>query len=345
MHLALFSGCSSVGPPTLDRDRLDYSSAIASSWQRQMLLNIVKLRYGDTPLFLEVTSVINQYTVEASGSLAATTGRGGNEVLGVGGRYTDRPTVTYSPLTGQAFTNRLLTPVSPVSLFALVQAGWPIDFIFRIAVRQINGISNTSAAFLPKVADPEYERLIAAMRRIEDSGRLSLRFLERRGDQGTVDESAVVLVIGEPTSDLVPDLEVVRDILGLTMPSGAFEITYGAGATKPNEIAVLSRSMLEILMELGHTIDVPVEDIESGRTKSSLYHTGSRDIPPPISIHSGTSRPQSALVAVEYRGRWFWIDDDDIDSKYTLTFMLILFSLSESGSAGQGPVLTVGAGG
>ena len=31
-----------------------------------MLLNLVKLRYGDAPVFLDMSSVINQYTVEAS---------------------------------------------------------------------------------------------------------------------------------------------------------------------------------------------------------------------------------------------------------------------------------------
>ena len=177
------------------------------------------------------------------------------------------------------------------------------------------------------------------------SGRLSLRFVERQGEQGTVDESAVFLIIGEPSPELEPDLEIIRDILGLTMPFGAFEVTYGAGATKPNQIAVLSRSMFEILLELGYTIDVPVEDIEKGRTKPSLYHTGSIGVRPPISILTGAGRPQSALVAVDYRGRWFWIDDGDIDSKNTVTFLLILFGLTESGNTGMGPVLTVGAGG
>ena len=65
--LAGLSGCASIGPSTIARDRFDYITAISDSGKSQMLLNVVKLRYGDTPVFLDMSSVINQYTVEASG--------------------------------------------------------------------------------------------------------------------------------------------------------------------------------------------------------------------------------------------------------------------------------------
>src|SRR5665647_149820 len=58
----LLTGCASIGPPTIARDRFDYDHAITMSWKRMMLLNLVKLRYGDTPMFLDVASIINSYT-------------------------------------------------------------------------------------------------------------------------------------------------------------------------------------------------------------------------------------------------------------------------------------------
>src|SRR6185503_6051920 len=60
------SGCASIGPGTVARDRFDYISAISDSWKSQMLFNLVKLRYGDAPVFLDVASVITQTGVQGT---------------------------------------------------------------------------------------------------------------------------------------------------------------------------------------------------------------------------------------------------------------------------------------
>ena len=50
----LVAGCQSMGAGSVQRDRLGYANAIGTSWKEQALLNIVKMRYLDTPVFLEV---------------------------------------------------------------------------------------------------------------------------------------------------------------------------------------------------------------------------------------------------------------------------------------------------
>jgi hypothetical protein len=63
------SGCGGLGPGFLGKDRIDYNVAISESWKEEMMLNLVKLRYGDAPVFLDVASIISQYQVQGSVNL------------------------------------------------------------------------------------------------------------------------------------------------------------------------------------------------------------------------------------------------------------------------------------
>jgi len=105
---ATFAGCAHLGPRTIPVDRFDYSESIADSWKQQTLLNIVKLRYMDLPVFVDVASIVAGYSmqtgVSVNGTLSSKTAVQGN-YLAAGGQaiYTDRPTITYVPLTGEKF--------------------------------------------------------------------------------------------------------------------------------------------------------------------------------------------------------------------------------------------------
>ena len=60
-------GCKTIGPISMPSDRFNYNQAIAASSDEQLLLNLIRIRYGETPRLLEVASVLNQYTIEAGG--------------------------------------------------------------------------------------------------------------------------------------------------------------------------------------------------------------------------------------------------------------------------------------
>ena len=64
---------------------------------------------------------------------------------------------------------------------------------------------------------------------------------------------------------------------------------------------------------------------------------------PFVRIQSSASPPANGYTAVRYRKTWYWIDDDDLASKRVFSFLMIFFSLAETGVTQQAPVLTVPA--
>jgi hypothetical protein len=347
--LALLPGCASIGAGSVHRDRLDYSEALTSSWKEQTLLNIVKLRYADTPVFLEVSSVISSYQLQSQLSLLGTLSRnltpnlpdttGQGATLGATGTYTDRPTISYTPLQGDKFTRELLRPIPPPALFQLVQAGYPVDLIFQLAVRAVNGIYNRSTRPMNRRdADPEFYQLLDALQRIQRSEAIDFR-LQKRGPE----DVSIISFHGKVPPAVEADTRFVRKVLGLNPEARELELTFGARPTNDHELTVLTRSMLEIFLELGGRVEVPASDIAEGSTypvPPERLDSSPRDLPL-VRIHSGDKPPEKAFVAVQYNGHWFWIDNHDFRSKGVFTFLLLLTSLAQTGVVPQAPVITV----
>jgi hypothetical protein len=63
-----------------------------------------------------------------------------------------------------------------------------------------------------------------------------------------------------------------------------------------------------------------------------------------VRIQSASERPADAFVAVRYRDHWFWVEDRDYPSKVVFSFLLILFSLTETDSGRGSPLVTIPAG-
>jgi hypothetical protein len=338
-------GCkSSIGAKTIRRDQFDYAEALRDAWKEQMLLNMVGLRYAEAPTFLKVTSVINQYSLEGSVSAAAPPYElqaAAVPPLGISGRYSDRPTITYLPLSGAEFTRSVLTPIPPESIMSLIQAGWRADLLMRLTVRAINGVA-VAARVGDEVSDSRFFELMSLMGKVQNAGGLSFR-IEKRGKS----DVAIVMIRGESSAEVRRDRARIVEILGVDPDLGEYRLVFGRQSSAPNEIAMLTRSIIEMLVDLAMWIEVPPEHTASGRTRPTpdAEHLKEFGFEPLIRVRSSTEAPKSAFVAVRYEGIWFWIDHEDFRSKRTLSFMQLMFSLAESGGGQTAPVVTVQAGG
>jgi len=335
--LLALAGCTHVPPARVNADRMDYGQVVAESWKRQTLLNVVRLRYADAPMFLDVASIINSYTVGGNASAQGTLPSGTNpNVLQLGGTaiWSNTPTVTYQPLLGDRFTRALLQPIPPVSVFQLLQGGWPVALVFRTVVGSVNGLRNASGG---AAADPGFIELTEALARIQQAGNIGIRVVPRKDGSGVL----AVIRRAEPGTPLGEDSRRVRELLGLADAVSEFEVVYGLVPSRPNEVALLSRSMMEIMLQLGFGIELPAAHLNDGWVLPGLRQAGAAAGRPLVHIRSGRDEPAQAYAAVPYKGHWYWIDETDVDSKRIFTFLMILFSLAETGQAPAAPVVTV----
>jgi len=339
------SGCVSLGPRSIARDGMDYGQAIADSWKQQLLLNLVKIRYGDTPVFMEVASVISSYSLETQVDLGASwqTGVGALDTRTLGGsaHYSDRPTITYNPLLGEHFTRSLMTPVSPATVFSLIQSGWRADAVFRITVNSANGIRNRYGGRAGDV-DPDFYRLAEGLRKLQASGAIGIH-VDRSGPQ----EAASLLFAGSKLDQgLQQEVSEIRRVLGLRQDTSEFRMAFGLAPSNDREVALVTRSYLEILFEAASWIDVPEADVAAQRVRASAaYETeASLGVQPLLKISSGRFAPRDAFVALRYKGAWFWVDDRDFASKQAFSFLMLLSSLADAGPAKPAPIVTIPAG-
>ncbi len=347
--LAGLSGCASIGPRNVARDRFDYIAAISDSWKAQMLLNLVKLRYGDAPVFLDVVSVITQTgyqgTVGVSGSwwqnILQLPFTSSASVVATGS-YGERPTVTYAPLSGDKFARSLMIPIPPAAILSFLQAGYPVDMVLRLTVHTINGIhTRYGYGQRAREADPEFFPLVEKLRAIQQSGQIGLR-VKKSGNQ----VETLMVFSKKPDPAIQADRAEARKLLGLDPQTDEFNVVYGSVAANDKEIALLTRSVLEILTDLSSYIDVPTANVEQKRTFVSPAPELVNGLPVPalMQILSSAHKPDDAFTAVPYGQDWYWIDDKDFTSKRLFSFIMFLFTLTDAGDKPGAPVITVPAG-
>ena len=334
------SGCASFGHTTIERDHLDYGMAFHDATKKQLLNNIVRLRYLEAPVFVDVSSVINQYALigrmdAALGTSNALIG-GDTANLGGSGQWEDRPTITYTPVSGRAFAESLLTPIDPEALFALVQSGWPAELMFRLTVSSMNGVRDANRG--ERQADPEYRKALGAWKRLRDDRAIGLR-------RTVIDEKKVasILVYIDDTStspQRQADIAYIREVFRLNPDKKEYVLKYGLVPDKDDQIAVMTQSVLEIVLDLAWQVDVPDEHIQDGRTKPTFVDSGEGG--PLFKVRYSEEKPEDAFTAIWDRGYWFYIDDRDMVTKRTFGVLQILLSLTESGRGGKGPVVTIG---
>ncbi len=335
-------GCLNIGPNTIVQDRFKYVQAIRDSWEEQMLTNMVAIRYGESPVFLNVNSVIAQYGLETTARLTGglnTSVIGGETLQGSAGAiWSERPTITYSPVEGQDFAINLLTPIQPSEIFALIEAGWNAERSLRLMLKSINGIR----AYDPTTStmNRDFFVVLDAFKTLQDEEALGIR----REKDGEDVRTYLYLRDVDANPAIESAVELLTEKLRLGAGERPLEVVFGPYFKNPDTIAVQTMSVMDILSESAAYIVVPEIHVNEGRTRPNRVAVDNFTRPL-LRVYSAEEKPEDVLVAIRSRGYWYYVDDRDIDSKKAFSFLMIIMQLTAAQEESKGPVVTIGTSG
>ena len=143
--LCVLFGCAVVGPRSISMGRQDYNEVINRTDDEQMLLSIVKGRYGEISSLLAVSGVAANVRFSSSAGIEA--GFGSNDISGenllIGGlAYEENPTITYTPVQGEKYVRQLMTPIPLDFLFLVVRSTTNRNHLFSLLVSKVNDLRN-----------------------------------------------------------------------------------------------------------------------------------------------------------------------------------------------------------
>ncbi|MBI5273601.1 MAG: hypothetical protein HY860_00930 [Chlamydiales bacterium] len=335
-----------------------YNMALQTTSNEQLLLNLVRLRYCDSPYFLNVDSITTQFTFGAGLSTSIPIPGFDQDNPGVFGgdvSWKNQPTIQYTPLEGEAFAQHLLQPIDLMLIQYLVYSGWDVDRIFKLTVQSLDGIDNipTAAAFMPEKL-PQFEQfyeITKLMRKLQLSGDLQIgaksnhhiddKQKEKNDDYGALRGSSLQISFSTAS-------EEGRRLCELLPGSSSFDgrciLDMNLGFMDKHKTGIMPRSILSCMHYLSLGVDVPKIH------RSMVIHTLSEEnalidwssvIGSLMSIKSSRRYPQDAYVTIKYKGYWFYISDFDLNSKKSFALLQGLYNLQAGGTPKTGPILSI----
>ena len=128
--------------------RLRYNEVVRDTNDEQLLINIVRLRYADSPVFIDLPNITSQFEMVGRGNYLGGYGNQtpGRASLGFGElSLRDTPTLSYHPREGREIAKALLTPLA-ADLFIVVNAGATVEQLLLLSLNDINDVTNAPRA-------------------------------------------------------------------------------------------------------------------------------------------------------------------------------------------------------
>lgn len=354
---SLFSGCKMIGPSSIRAGRPAYNMAVQQTNDQELLLNLVRIRYRDTLYFTSVeriaaTQELNQGIGGSAGlteahntigTNAPTTGNSAltnivTKTLSLGPAtlsVNEKPTVFYAPLEGEKFVRQMMTPMNPDMLLLLVRSGWSLDRVFALGVQEMNGLRNAPSASGPTPSrEPEFREFREAAKLLRSLQRVNQIDVMRVA--GTADQ--IELRFHAKSKDN-PEATRLKELLNLNPERDRYKIMSASEAPNRDTIALATRPLISALQYISQGVEAPARDVAAGKIRPTTRENGQifdwqEMLDGVFKVSASDKAPADASVAINYRGSWFYIADNDLDTKSTFVLITQLIALHSAPTAG-----------
>lgn len=342
--------CSSIGPVVLPNNRQEFNVALQRSEDEQLLLNLVRMQFTDAPYFLGVSGISSQFSIDANlaGSMSMnhfrTLGDFASRSTTTNGfvDYGDRPTISYSPLQGEAFTKQMLTPMSMENFLLLLQSGWSVARVLRVTTQSLGDIPNAPSAARPSTSHmPKYKAFMALahlIRSMQVDGAISVSVSKQH-------DTLELIIHLHRNARNAKCIRRFYQLLNRPDDGQPLKIVQEV-SIDAHALQLELRSVIGMMYYLAKSVEVTDEEkrtkiVDFPKNPNGSYFDWKKVTAGMMIIHAANERPANAVVAVYYRHRWFYIDDRDTNSKETLSLMSMIFNLQAGNVKANAPVLTL----
>ncbi|MFA7173513.1 MAG: hypothetical protein WC340_08880 [Kiritimatiellia bacterium] len=315
---ALMAGCTHIGTKSVQRDMPGFNEAMALATDEQLLNNLVRLRFKDSPAFMSVASIMasESLSMGSSAGLAVTDinplgTESKTKTFGGQIGYSQMPTISYRPLQGVEFSQRLTRPIKLETMMFLGISGFDFLTIWELFTESFHTQSP------PPLARPLADSPFADEVDVEHFGQLLLQigdendFMYRdpfKSRQMRAMPGAETESLRKRNASVMAEILLKRFAAQYSKEQQmAFRSNYLTG-----DVVLIYRSLLGVLYDLSAATD---------------------NTNPYLKILSG-SHPQDAYCATKYRGTLYWVAYADENSKTTISLLSILYNaISDTGEA------------
>lgn len=293
----LLSGCQTMN--WNEKWQSSFIDQMAVARDSQMLKNLVRMRYGEPPVFTTVGTVTEKYKQEPSnisltgavGILLDTAEKDSKKTdnslsgqVGIGG--TRETTVQYSPLVGKELNTTMNQRLGLETVFDLTQSGFSIERVLAITVERFGPALNAPFAsgptpdYLPKQEEfNKYEEILTALKNLRQQNKI--RFLnaspneicpstEDKEDKEEESSKKLIACFLDDNFDCLcgnnddPQWKELTNLLKIKDGEGISMLidSETKSSFEISEIRVRTRSLFGIMHYLSQNVKVPAGDRE-----------------------------------------------------------------------------------